>query len=228
MVQRVALKVTKAAMDSKAVVARFEQKRQALAVMDHPNVARVFDGGVTPTGRPYFVMEHVKGEPITGFADRNRLTITQRLELFVPVCEAVQHAHMKGIIHRDIMPTNVLVAPGGEGHTPIVKVIDFGVANARRLADFLTGFGRARVGVGYAAERFALAEANLLEAHPIYVAAKGVGRTHKDTLECVQALVDLYTAWDTAEPGKGYDAKAAEWRAKLPAAEPAVEPADKR
>jgi hypothetical protein len=87
--------------------------------------------------------------------------------------------------------------------------------NARRLADFLTTLGRARVGVGYDAERFALAESNLLEAHPIFVAAKGVGPAHKDTLACVQALVDLYTAWHAAEPGKGHDAKAAEWKAKL-------------
>jgi serine/threonine protein kinase len=130
MVQRVAIKIIKPGMDSKAVVARFEQERQALAVMDHPNVARVYDGGITPSGRPYFVMEHVKGEPITAFADRYRLTMKQRLELFIPVCEAVQHAHMKGIIHRDIKPSNILVAPGGEGHTPIVKVIDFGVAKA--------------------------------------------------------------------------------------------------
>lgn len=132
MVQRVALKVIKPGMDSKGVIARFEQERQALAVMDHPNVARVFDGGVTPTGRPYFVMEHVKGEPITAYADRHRLTIKQRLELFIPVCEAVQHAHMKGVIHRDIKPSNILVAPApsGEGAVPIVKVIDFGVAKA--------------------------------------------------------------------------------------------------
>ncbi|MBM4115567.1 MAG: tetratricopeptide repeat protein, partial [Phycisphaerae bacterium] len=90
--------------------------------------------------------------------------------------------------------------------------------NARRLADFLTAFGRARVGVGFDAERFALAEANLLEAHAIYLAAKDRGPAHKDTLACAQALVDLYTAWDKSEPGKGYDQKAAEWRAKLPAA----------
>ena len=138
MVQRVALKIIKPGMDSKAVVARFEQERQALAVMDHPNVARVLDGGVTPLGRPYFVMEHVKGEPITVFADHHRLPLRQRLELFVPVCEAVQHAHMKGIIHRDLKPSNILVAPvgdaKGEGHGSIgamvVKVIDFGIAKA--------------------------------------------------------------------------------------------------
>jgi serine/threonine protein kinase len=130
MVQRVAIKIVKPGMDSRAVVARFEQERQALAVMDHPHVARVLDGGVTPSGRPYFVMEHVKGDPITRFADRERLTIKQRLELFLPVCEAVHHAHMKGIIHRDLKPSNILVNPGAEGRSPIVKVIDFGVAKA--------------------------------------------------------------------------------------------------
>jgi len=128
MVQRVALKIIKQGMDSKAVVARFEQERQALAVMDHPNVARVLDGGVTATGQPYFVMEYVNGEPITVFCDRHRLTIRQRLELFVPVCEAVQHAHMKGIIHRDIKPSNVLAAMIED--RPVVKVIDFGIAKA--------------------------------------------------------------------------------------------------
>jgi serine/threonine protein kinase len=128
MVQRVALKIIKPGMDSKAVIARFEQERQALAVMDHPNVAKVFDGGVTPTGRPYFVMEHVQGEPITAFCDRHKYPIRARLELFIPVCEAVQHAHHKGIIHRDIKPSNVLVMLK-DGHA-IPKVIDFGVAKA--------------------------------------------------------------------------------------------------
>ncbi len=128
MVQRVALKIIKPGMDSKIVVARFEQERQALAVMDHPNVARVLDGGVTDTGRPYFVMEYVKGQPITSFCDTQRYTVRQRLELFASVCDAVQHAHMKGIIHRDIKPSNVLVAQiDGK---PVVKVIDFGVAKA--------------------------------------------------------------------------------------------------
>jgi serine/threonine protein kinase/Tfp pilus assembly protein PilF len=128
MVQRVALKIIKPGMDSKAVVTRFEQERQALAVMEHPNVAKVLDGGVTPTGRPYFVMELVKGEPITDFCDRQRLAIKQRLELFIPVCDAVQHAHHKGLIHRDLKPGNVLVAEI-EGK-PVPKVIDFGVAKA--------------------------------------------------------------------------------------------------
>ncbi len=128
MVQRVALKIIKPGMDSRSVIARFEQERQALAVMDHPNVARVFDGGVTERGRPYFVMEHVQGEPITAFCDRHTYTIRQRLELFIPVCEAVQHAHMKGIIHRDIKPSNVLVSL--KDGNAIVKVIDFGIAKA--------------------------------------------------------------------------------------------------
>jgi serine/threonine protein kinase/Tfp pilus assembly protein PilF len=134
MVQRVALKVIKPGMDTRAVVARFEQERQALAVMDHPNVARVFDGGVTASGRPYFVMEHVDGESITAFADARKLTLRQRLELFIPVCEAVQHAHHKGLVHRDLKPSNVLVAEVEGGAVP--KVIDFGVAKAIASEDW--------------------------------------------------------------------------------------------
>ena len=126
--RKVALKVIKPGMDTRQVVARFEAERQALALMDHPNIARVFDGGATASGRPYFVMELVKGVPITQFCDDNRLTPRERLELFVRVCQAVQHAHQKGIIHRDIKPTNVLVA--SHDGTPVVKVIDFGVAKA--------------------------------------------------------------------------------------------------
>ncbi len=126
--RRVALKIIKPGMDSKAVIARFEQERQALAIMDHPNIAKVFDAGTSPDGRPYFVMEYVPGESITGYCDRNRLTVDQRLGLFVATCEAVQHAHHKGIIHRDIKPGNVLVTvASGEAR---VKVIDFGVAKA--------------------------------------------------------------------------------------------------
>ena len=128
-VQRVALKIVKAGMDTKAVVLRFEQERQALAVMNHPNVARVIDGGITPGGRPYFAMEYVKGDAINAYADSQRMTIEARLRLFTQVCEAVQHAHSKGIIHRDLKPSNVLVARLEDG-TPQVKVIDFGVAKA--------------------------------------------------------------------------------------------------
>jgi tetratricopeptide (TPR) repeat protein len=126
--RRVALKVLRPGMDSRAVVARFEAERQALALMEHPNIARVFDGGTTPAGRPYFVMELVKGTPITEFCDHHHLTPGQRLELFLQVCGAVQHAHQKGIIHRDLKPSNVLVSR--HDTTPVVKVIDFGVAKA--------------------------------------------------------------------------------------------------
>jgi tetratricopeptide (TPR) repeat protein len=124
----VALKIIKAGMDSKEVVARFEAERQALALMDHPNLARVLDGGTTPAGRPYFVMDLVKGTPITEFCDHNQLPTEARLRLFLQVCAGVQHAHQKGIIHRDLKPSNVLVTvSSGE---PAAKIIDFGIAKA--------------------------------------------------------------------------------------------------
>ena len=125
--RKVAVKLIKAGMDSKAVLARFEAERQALAVMDHPNIAKVLDGGLHD-GRPFFVMELVKGVPITQFCDERKLTPAQRLELFVPVCQAIQHAHQKGVIHRDIKPSNVLVALYDD--KPVPKVIDFGIAKA--------------------------------------------------------------------------------------------------
>ena len=110
-VQRtVALKIIKPGMDTRQVIARFEAERQALALMDHPNIAKVLDAGTTDSGRPYFVMELVKGVPITEYCDEKHLPLRERLELFMPVCQAVQHAHQKGIIHRDIKPSNVLVA----------------------------------------------------------------------------------------------------------------------
>ncbi len=124
----VALKLIKAGMDSKLVLARFEVERQALALMDHPNIARIIDGGLTETGAPFFVMELVKGVPITEYCDTRKLTPIQRLELFVPVCQAIQHAHQKGIIHRDIKPNNVLIALYDD--RPVPKVIDFGLAKA--------------------------------------------------------------------------------------------------
>jgi eukaryotic-like serine/threonine-protein kinase len=127
--RKVALKVLKPGMDTKQVVARFEAERQALALMDHPNIARVLDAGTTDTGRPYFVMELVKGISITQFCDDNRLTTRERLELFVQVCQAVQHAHQKGIIHRDLKPSNVLITL--LDGTPVVKVIDFGMHRLR-------------------------------------------------------------------------------------------------
>src|SRR5262245_5947555 len=140
----VALKLIKAGMDSKQVIARFEAERQALALMDHPNIAHVLDAGATPSGRPYFVMELVRGVPITQFCDDNRLTPRQRLELLVSVCQAVQHAHQKGIIHRDLKPGNVMVTL--HDGTPVVKVIDFGIAKAigQHLTDktLFTGFAQ--------------------------------------------------------------------------------------
>jgi serine/threonine protein kinase len=126
--RRVALKVIKPGMDSRQVLARFEAERQALAIMNHPGVAKVFDAGSTPEGRPYFVMEHVAGLPITDYCDKHLLDNRQRLELFIQVCDAIQHAHQKGIIHRDIKPSNVLVSM--VDGTPHPKVIDFGVAKA--------------------------------------------------------------------------------------------------
>jgi serine/threonine protein kinase/tetratricopeptide (TPR) repeat protein len=140
----VALKVIKPGMDSGQVLARFEAERQALALMDHPHIAKVLDAGATEAGRPFFVMELVKGVPITQYCDERRLTVRQRLGLFVPVCQAVQHAHGKGIIHRDLKPSNVLVAP--YDGAPVPKVIDFGVAKAAgpRLTErtLYTGFGQ--------------------------------------------------------------------------------------
>jgi eukaryotic-like serine/threonine-protein kinase len=139
----VAVKLIKAGMDSRQVLARFEAERQALALMDHANIARVLDAGTTGAGRPYFVMDLVKGVPITRYCDEHHLTPQQRLELFIPVCQAVQHAHQKGIIHRDLKPSNVLVAL--YDGKPVPKVIDFGVAKAagQQLTDktLVTGFG---------------------------------------------------------------------------------------
>ena len=139
----VAVKLIKAGMDSQQVIARFEAERQALALMDHANIARVLEAGTTAAGRPYFVMDLVKGVPITRYCDEHHLTPRQRLELFIPVCQAVQHAHQKGIIHRDLKPSNVLVAL--YDGKPVPKVIDFGVAKAagQQLTDktLVTGFG---------------------------------------------------------------------------------------
>jgi tetratricopeptide (TPR) repeat protein/tRNA A-37 threonylcarbamoyl transferase component Bud32 len=126
--RRVALKIIKLGMDTRQVIARFEAERQALALMDHPNIAKVLDGGATESGRPYFVMELVKGVPITRYCDENRLDTGKRLDLFIQVCQAVQHAHQKGIIHRDIKPSNILVAD--HDGVPVPKVIDFGIAKA--------------------------------------------------------------------------------------------------
>jgi serine/threonine protein kinase len=128
--RRVALKLIKAGMDSRGVIARFEAERQALALMEHPNIAKVLDAGTAENGRPYFVMELVHGIRITDYCDQNNLSTSQRLELFIQVCHAVQHAHQKGIIHRDIKPSNILVSVTDPGTTPVPKVIDFGIAKA--------------------------------------------------------------------------------------------------
>jgi serine/threonine protein kinase len=138
--RKVAVKLIKPGMDSKSVLARFEAERQALAVMDHPNIAKVLDGGIagepgalaTGGGRPFFVMEYVKGVPITEYCDATRLGVLERLQLFVQVCQAVQHAHQKGIIHRDLKPSNILVAPYDD--RPVPKVIDFGLAKAMHIS----------------------------------------------------------------------------------------------
>src|SRR5262245_22761438 len=125
--RQVALKIIKPGMDTKSVIARFEIERQALALMDHPDIAKVFDAGATEDGRPYFVMELVEGVRITDYCDQHSLSTKARLELFVQVCDAIQHAHQKGIIHRDIKPSNILVTAGADGK-PVSKIIDFGIA----------------------------------------------------------------------------------------------------
>ena len=140
--RKVALKIIKPGMDTRQVIARFEAERQALALMDHPNIAKVLDAGTTTSGRPYFVMELVRGVPMTEYCDEKKLSIRERLELFITICQAVQHAHQKGIIHRDLKPTNVLVTL--HDGRPLAKVIDFGVAKAtgQKLTEktLFTGF----------------------------------------------------------------------------------------
>ena len=126
--RRVAIKLIKPGMDTREVVARFESERQALALMDHPAIAKVFDAGSTSEGRPYFAMEYVPGMPITDYCDKHKLDLRQRLELFILVCEGVQHPHQKAIIHRDLKPSNILV--GEIDGRPMPRIIDFGVAKA--------------------------------------------------------------------------------------------------
>ena len=126
--RQVALKVIKLGMDTRAVLSRFQSEGQALALMDHPAIAKVFDAGSTPQGRPYFVMEYVTGVPITDYCDQHKLTLRQRLMLFIEVCDGVQHAHQKAILHRDLKPSNILV--GETDGRPAPRIIDFGVAKA--------------------------------------------------------------------------------------------------
>src|SRR5271170_5200937 len=126
--RKVAIKIVKPGMDTKTVIARFEAERQALALMDHPNIAKVLDAGATESGRPYFVMELVRGIKITDYCDQNSFKTSARLDMFIDVCDAVQHAHQKGIIHRDLKPSSILVTM--DDHAPVPKVIDFGIAKA--------------------------------------------------------------------------------------------------
>jgi len=172
MKRQVALKIIKPGMDSAQVIRRFEAERQALALLDHPNVAHVYDAGTTKFGRPYFVMEYVKGVPITEHCDRQRLTIEERLKLFVQVCEAIQHAHQKGIIHRDIKPSNIQVCIQGEQAVP--KVIDFGVAKA--LSQPLT-------------ERTLVTEQGQLIGTPEYISPEQAEMTNQD----IDTRSDIYS-----------------------------------
>jgi len=170
--RKVALKVIKPGMDSKQVIARFEAEQQALALLDHPNIAHVFDAGTTQKGRPYFVMEYVKGISITEHCDKNKLTIEERLKLFLSVCEAVQHAHQKGIIHRDIKPSNVMVTVRDD-HA-VIKVIDFGVAKA--LSQSLT-------------DRTLFTEQGQLVGTPEYISPEQADTTNQD----IDTRTDIYS-----------------------------------
>lgn len=170
--RRVALKVIKLGMDTARFVARFDSERHALALMNHPNIARVFDAGATDEGRPFFVMEHVKGEPITRFCKTNRLTTRQRLELFCGVCEGVQHAHHKGIIHRDIKPSNVLVESIDGCFVP--KIIDFGLAKAT---------------AGYTAEKTLFTEQGVVVGTPEYMSPEQAGMGPRD----IDSRTDVYS-----------------------------------
>jgi len=170
--RQVALKVIKPGMDSERVIARFEAEKQALAVLDHPNIARIFDAGTTELGRPYFVMEYVEGKPITDYCDQHRLTIEDRLRLFVQICRAVQHAHQKGIIHRDIKPSNILVSL--QADRAASKIIDFGVAKA--LAQPLT-------------ERTLVTEQNQLFGTPEYMSPEQADMVNVD----IDTRSDIYS-----------------------------------
>jgi len=172
MKRQVALKIIKPGMDSAQIIGRFEAERQALALLDHSNVAHVYDAGTTKFGRPYFVMEYVKGVPITEHCDRQKLTIEERLKLFVKVCEAIQHAHQKGIIHRDIKPSNIQVCIQGEQFVP--KVIDFGVAKA--LTQPLT-------------ERTLVTEAGQMLGTPEYISPEQAEMTNQD----IDTRSDIYS-----------------------------------
>jgi len=170
--RRVALKVIKPGMDTKEVIARFEAERQALALLTHPNIAQVYTAETTDAGRPYFVMEYVKGVPVTEYCDTEKLTVEQRLKLFLQVCEGVQHAHQKGIIHRDIKPSNILVSI--EADRAIPKIIDFGVAKA--LSQPLT-------------DRTLYTEQGQFIGTPEYISPEQAEMTHQD----IDTRSDIYS-----------------------------------
>lgn len=193
--RRVALKIVKLGMDTRQVVARFMTEQQSLAAMDHPYVARVFDAGQTPSGRPYFVMERVDGMPLLDYCDRNQLSIRDRVELFILVCQAIQHAHLKGVIHRDLKPSNVLISSANG--TPVPKIIDFGIAKA-------IGFG-----VPERVTEFTRVDQAL--GTPAYMSPEqaGLGRTDIDTRTDVYSLgvvlYELLAGCLPADPAKtGY------------------------
>ena len=197
--RQVALKIIKPGMDSRQVIARFEAERQALAMMDHPSIAKVFDAGTTDAGRPYVAMELVDGDPITAYCDSERLRIRDRLELFVQVCHAVQHAHQKGVIHRDLKPSNILV--GGVDARPAPIIIDFGIAKAISADTRLT-------------ERTLVTEYRQLVGTPEYMSPEqaGLGVTDVDTRSDVYALgVLLYELLTGATPFDAGTLRSATW-----------------
>jgi tRNA A-37 threonylcarbamoyl transferase component Bud32/tetratricopeptide (TPR) repeat protein len=192
--RRVALKIIKLGMDTREVITRFEAERQALAMMDHPNIARVLDAGATDSGRPYFVMELVEGEPISGYCNRHKLPIDARLRLFEQVCAAVQHAHTKGIIHRDLKPNNVLVST--QDGQPFAKVIDFGIAKATS---------------GRLTDKTMFTEANLMMGTPLYMSPEQAeGSADIDTRTDIYSLgVILYELLTGSTPIDSYSLRAA-------------------